>query len=104
MHNGLKFRDANGDMKSVSTDNPLPVAGGAGGGGLTDAELRATPVPVSGPLTNTQLNATMGTPGAAAWDGVASSATVIQILKHIAAQNATMIAHLAAIEANTATP
>lgn len=26
-------------------------------GGLTDAELRATPVPVSGPLTNTQLRA-----------------------------------------------
>lgn len=29
----------------------------AGGGGLTDSELRATPVPVSGPLTDTQLRA-----------------------------------------------
>lgn len=28
------------------------------GGGLTDAELRATPVPVSGPLTDTELRAT----------------------------------------------
>jgi hypothetical protein len=29
-----------------------------GGAGLTDAELRATPVPVSGPLTDTELRAT----------------------------------------------
>lgn len=34
------------------------ASGGGGGGGLTDAQLRATPVPVSGPLTDTQLRAT----------------------------------------------
>lgn len=33
------------------------VGGGGGGGGLTDAQLRATPVPVSGPLTDAQLRA-----------------------------------------------
>jgi hypothetical protein len=31
--------------------------GGSGGTGLTDAELRAAPVPVSGPLTDAQLRA-----------------------------------------------
>jgi len=43
-----------------------PISGGSGVGGLTDAELRASPVPVSvsgsvgvtGPLTDTQLRAT----------------------------------------------
>lgn len=30
----------------------------SGAGGLTDTQLRATPVPVSGPLTDTQLRAT----------------------------------------------
>lgn len=34
------------------------VSVAAGGGGLTDTQLRATPVPVSGPLTDTQLRAT----------------------------------------------
>ena len=33
------------------------IAGASGGGGLTDAQLRATPVPVSGPLTDLQLRA-----------------------------------------------
>ncbi len=47
---------------------PVTVVSGGSGGGLTDAELRATPVPVSGtvtantglsqPLTDTQLRAT----------------------------------------------
>jgi hypothetical protein len=35
----------------------VPVVLPAGGGGLTDTELRATPVPVSGPLTDAQLRA-----------------------------------------------
>lgn len=36
----------------------VDTGGGAGGsGGLTDTQLRATPVPVSGPLTNAQLGA-----------------------------------------------
>lgn len=44
----------------VSVDNPMPIAGGSGGssGGLTDTQLRATPVPVSGPLTDAQLRNT----------------------------------------------
>lgn len=43
---------------------PVPVSGTVSTGGLTDAQLRATPVPVSGtvtatgPLTDTQLRAT----------------------------------------------
>ncbi len=36
----------------------VTVVGGTGGGGLTNAELRAAPVPVSGPLTDVQLRAT----------------------------------------------
>jgi len=36
----------------VSVPNPLPVSGP-----LTDTQLRATPVPVSGPLTDTELRA-----------------------------------------------
>lgn len=42
--------------------DPVAPGGGGGGGpgaaGLTDAELRAAPLPVSGPLTDTQLRAT----------------------------------------------
>lgn len=38
---------------------PVPVSGSVTAvGPLTDTELRATPVPVSGPLTDTQLRAT----------------------------------------------
>lgn len=33
------------------------IAGASGSGGLTDVQLRATPVPVSGPLTDLQLRA-----------------------------------------------
>ena len=36
----------------------VAVSGTVATGGLTDAELRATAVPVSGPLTDTQLRAT----------------------------------------------
>lgn len=36
---------------------PLPVTGTVATGGLTDTQLRAAPVPVSGPLTDTQLRA-----------------------------------------------
>lgn len=44
------------DAGSLAWIKAVP-SGGGGGGGLTDAELRATPVPVSGPLTDTQLRA-----------------------------------------------
>ena len=37
---------------------PVPVSGSVTTGGLTDTQLRATAVPVSGPLTDTQLRAT----------------------------------------------
>lgn len=43
-----------------ATNSAFESCAGAGGGGsgLTDAELRASPVPVSGPLTDAQLRAT----------------------------------------------
>lgn len=41
----------------VAVGNPLPVVGAVTTDGLTDAELRAAPVPVSGPLTDAQLRA-----------------------------------------------
>lgn len=44
------------DSGSLAWIKAVP-SGGGGGGGLTDAELRATPVPVSGPLTDAQLRA-----------------------------------------------
>lgn len=52
-------------VKDYANSNPLTVITvdtngdpvSAGGGGLTDAQLRATPVPVSGPLTDAQLRA-----------------------------------------------
>lgn len=31
MYNGLKFKDADGVIRSVSAATPLPVAGGGGG-------------------------------------------------------------------------
>ncbi len=37
---------------------PVPVSGAVSTGGLTDAQLRATPVPVDGPLTDAELRAT----------------------------------------------
>lgn len=37
---------------------PVPVSGTVTTGGLTDAQLRATAVPVSGPLTDAQIRAT----------------------------------------------
>lgn len=33
MYSGLKFQDADGHIKSVSAENPLPVTGAGGGGG-----------------------------------------------------------------------
>lgn len=48
---------------------------------LTNTELRATAVPVSGPLTNAQFIAVTGAANAVMWDGVNASATLIAILK-----------------------
>jgi hypothetical protein len=41
----------------ASDQSAVPVSGTVSTGGLTDTELRATPVPVSGPLTDAQLRA-----------------------------------------------
>lgn len=109
----------------VAVVNPdgSPIAAGGGGGtsnGLTDAQLRASPVPVSGPLTdaqlraaavpvsgpitNAQFTAVTGAANAAAWDGAASSATMIQILKAIHAQMQVANDLLSEIRNNTSTP
>ncbi len=74
----VAFLDGSGVVHVVTDTDPLPVVGGSGGGGgLTDVQLRATPVPVdgsgatqpvsgtfwqatqpvSGPLTDAQLRA-----------------------------------------------
>lgn len=53
------LKDVGGDSATITGGGldvnvlSLPVSGG----GLTDAQLRASPVPVSGPLTDTQLRA-----------------------------------------------
>lgn len=86
-------------MAKLHNDQPVLgvdiLSGGGGGGafeGLTDAQLRAAAVPVSGtvtatgPLTNAQFTAVTGAANAAAWDGAAASATMIAILKSIDAQ------------------
>lgn len=44
------------DSSGVAT--LIGSVGGGSGGGLTNAELRATPVPVSGPATDAQMRAT----------------------------------------------
>ncbi|MFC3173120.1 hypothetical protein ACFOD9_02525 [Novosphingobium bradum] len=61
----IAFTNPDGSVQLVSADNPVPVTmtggGGGSGGGLTDAELRAVPVPVSlssfGGVTDVQLRA-----------------------------------------------
>ena len=62
----IAFTNPDGSVQLVSTENPVPVTvtGGSGGGstsGLTDTQLRATPVPVSlssfGGVTDVQLRA-----------------------------------------------
>lgn len=93
---------------AVNADGtPISGGGGGAGGGLTNTELRATPVPVSGtvtatgPLTNAQLTAVTGVATVAAWDGVAASATTNSILKAMYAQNALIITLLGEIDTNT---
>jgi len=62
----IAYTNSDGSVQLVSTDNPVPVTvtgggGGSGSGGLTDGQLRATPVSVSlasfGGLTDGQLRA-----------------------------------------------
>ncbi len=58
----VDFLNAGGVRTQASSTNPLPITcisgcGSGPGSGLTDVELRAAPVPVSGPLTDAQLRA-----------------------------------------------
>ena len=58
----LAYTNPDGSVQLVTTDNPIPVSvGGQGGGGLTDAQLRAAPLSVNLTsflgLTDTQLRA-----------------------------------------------
>lgn len=109
--------------------NYVDISGGGGSGGgsvtvtnfpatqavsgpLTNAQLRASAVPVSvaGAATETSLaavsmsvgeiNADLGTVADAAWSGTGSG-TVIALLKAIHAQNVTIISSLATIATNT---
>lgn len=74
---------------NVSEDTPLPVAGAGGGGGGGEVEVTNFPatqvvsgtVTATGPLTNAQFTAVMGTAATAAWNGTDANATVIGILK-----------------------
>jgi hypothetical protein len=70
------------------------IASSGASAGLTDAQLRATPVPVSGTFWQaTQptsvadgANVTLGAKADTAWDGVAASASEIAILKKLWSQ------------------
>lgn len=100
----LTFINDEGLPTTVSPDNPLPIAGGGGGDGgdgLTDEELRASPVPVSGPLTNAQYTAATGAAANAAWGGTGNGA-IIPILKALYAQNEAILDALSTIADNTA--
>ncbi len=82
--------------KTLGQYGPLVVAGVGGaavGGSLTDTELRATPVPVSGPQTNAQAQAD-GIGGAvttAAPARIAASATVVTLMAANAARRSLSI-------------
>lgn len=74
------------DTVTPSNSNPLPVinldSSGNPASPLTDAELRATPVPVSGPLTNTELRSSAVPVSASALplpSGAATEATLSAI-------------------------
>jgi len=55
------------------------IAGLGAGGGLTDAELRASPVPVTGPLTNAELRAAPVVVTGVAGEGLATEATLLKV-------------------------
>lgn len=105
----------------LQTAQPVVIVGGGGsGGGGGDVTVTNWPPtqPVSGPLTNAQFTAVMGTAAAPAWNGADANATVISLLKalypllsminmevnEIDADMDVVKAELIAINANTATP
>lgn len=70
----------NGSATEVSSDNPLPVSvisGGGGGGSLTNTELRASPVPVSGTFwqATQPISGTVSVSGSVAVTGAFYQAT-----------------------------
>jgi len=72
-------------------------------GPLTDTQLRASAVPVSGPVTEAELTAVVGLLSAGAYsdDTGAADGSVIGLLKGIYVQNAAIISLLTQIETNT---
>lgn len=93
-----------GTFPDINT-NPIPSRPGNTPGPtidqpLTDTQLRATPVPVSGPITNAQYIAVVGTAAIAAWPGTGNG-TLIAIQKAIYAQNVEIITLLGQIAENT---
>lgn len=62
------------------------VEGGGIGSNSVTVDNFPTTQAVTGPVTNAQLTAVTGAASAAAWDGNATSATMIAILKAIHAQ------------------
>lgn len=103
--NFIGFVNADGNTVSVSADNPLPTSGGGGGGGTAGVvEVSNFPAsqPVTGPLTVAQFTAVSGPANTPAWDGAATSGTIIGILKALYAQGARIEALLTTIASNTA--
>lgn len=106
------FNDGDSIQPSFTAEGHLKVssAGGGSGGGLTNTELRATPVPVSGTVTvssiatagSTQQGAVANPPYADSTG--AASGTMVALLKGLFVQNAQIITLLTAIRDNTATP
>jgi len=78
--------------------------GGGGGSGLTDTQLRASPVPVSGPLTSANLTAVTGTAAqtAVTTDPAAAGQTMLSVMRGILAELQTQTALLNDIKTNTA--
>lgn len=72
-------------------------------GPLTDTQLRATAVPVTGPITAVSFSGIQGTSSSVAYTDVtgAANGTVIALLKGIYVQNAAIIALLTQIKTNT---
>lgn len=67
---------------TVDMETGLPASAGGGGGSVTVTNFPATQA-VSGPITNAQFTAVMGTAATAAWNGTDPNATVIAILKSL---------------------
>lgn len=81
MYTGIKFQAADGTIKSVSEAHPLPTTSGGGSApgasGLTDTQLRATPIATT--VGGTVKVEPLGTPGVARQltAGAASTSVVL---------------------------